>query len=700
MEAPEEIGPQGANQAAETGTESGTMSKPEKKQATGGGPGNIRWEVVAILREDYGIEGQLIPEGQIRAGNITPETGPLAEEILAKLKARGRTETEIREAESFLSRMETIPTDTPGPGIETFGQVLNQEIREALKMVIYGTSRRPPEGDITPEVELKIAEILLKMGKFSTLQEAAGWIDGLRAIAKEKEPEGKKEVEKAILRAWKAMVPPGSMEEGKINLQLREIWERPEEIKRLQEKLRRREAEIRRLKKEKAAEEEDRLGAEPADFELLRRTPFTRVDPKGFEQALQVIPPELSKKDLVFDKTQPDGSRVIKYQRQTENSRITSIYTIPEGVKGEIPVAGSFAQDVAIQAFKFAYQQRTLSPDIGPAEMLRMIGYADEEVQAGGKKYERLINAFQTLAYGTYTLEKKRRGKWSPIEIGHFYSNLKLLGGEKITVIKPTFARDAIALLAKWLSEEEGGRYLSIPQNLIEDRHLSRDQKKFCYWLAKFGGFDKPPGGKSGIAIKKILSDPEILAYSKDRLRQLRPGEIIEILAKITAAALEKKLVTRWEYIYGKDRNIKSKAVLLSLRIKLYPPPVEKKEQWEEAGPSLPWEVDPLPHNLSAVELAKTITAWAKRPQFRVSKSREDYEAQILAKIKRHGEETIERLFREEGNALKPNPFKFWERIKTLEGNKRSGRRPTAKDHRAGFFSEDRKLEEDHRGSF
>jgi len=496
-------------------------------------------------------------------------------------------------------------------------------------------------------MDLATAQVLCEYGKFKSIVEALDWMENWR---RKKKAASRREEILSLQENWEAMIPPGSFLGEEIEKRLKKAVKYPAEIKRLQKELEQTRKELEKVKREKAG----KTGI-PPNFQALKQLELFPVDPNAYDLIPWIIPDGLSKNELIYSEDLPDESRVLKYRKVYQSHRVTYTWIIPAEIKDGIPTVGRLARKVAFATYGFYFQQKTNGPEIKPAEMLSLLGVEEKQLHAGGNKYQYLVNIYRTLAYGTYELESRVRGKWKIDKVGHFFSEVDFSPGKKkINIIKPYFSPYAIETLHKFLQGQPGGRYIAYNQKLLR-APISREADKFLRQLGIYRNLRLPVTIGT---LRKLFSQPKWLGFTKSRLESLRPKKINEILLDILTTAQDEGIIDRWKFDYKGNPDSRKKAVILSWGLKIYMTRGVKRRNLREID---------TPQASETKDLVDKITTWLIRSSFKTRTSEDEVRKQVINTIEKYGSPAIDKIFRDINFWGEAHPKRFWNDVKKLK---------------------------------
>ncbi len=355
-----------------------------------------------------------------------------------------------------------------------------------------------------------------------------------------------------------------------------------------------------------------------------------------------LFPIKSSRKSSLGWVSLPSGERVISTTADFGNKTVTHRGFIPAGVsEKDLPKFGDLTEKIyrASIFFQKAQVRQTNSvtwPHVTKADLLRVLGYNEDQTTRGGKILSLIDQAYMTLAYFTFEIKDKKSGlveavdhilSWRRDTEGHgFYFKLNdahtrlilsLARGEKLG--------QAYAGIPIWLLHEDiPNAKRGIFEELISLGGLKRPYPVFVKTiLVKWAGLKEAVVNdmSSRAAISDYLTP--ILLEAKDR--GLIKDYAYDLKTTRTDNPLNYKILFGFHY---KKRQYAVDAGLLAAMIEL-------------------WDQPLLFDNKSTAE-----------------KTSEKRRAQLTAVIKKHGPGTISRIFDETKN---DGEAAFWRYLKVYE---------------------------------
>ena len=355
-----------------------------------------------------------------------------------------------------------------------------------------------------------------------------------------------------------------------------------------------------------------------------------------------LFPIKSSRKSSLGWVSLPSGERVISTTADFGNKTVTHRGFIPAGVsEKDLPKFGDLTEKIyrASIFFQKAQVRQTNSvtwPHVTKADLLRVLGYNEDQTTRGGKILSLIDQAYMTLAYFTFEIKDKKSGlveavdhilSWRRDTEGHgFYFKLNdahtrlilsLARGEKLG--------QAYAGIPIWLLHEDiPNAKRGIFEELISLGGLKRPYPVFVKTiLVKWAGLKEAVVNdmSSRAAISDYLTP--ILLEAKDR--GLIKDYAYDLKTTSTDNPLNYKILFGFHY---KKRQYAVDAGLLAAMIEL-------------------WDQPLLFDNKSTAE-----------------KTSEKRRAQLTAVIKKHGPGTISRIFDETKN---DGEAAFWRYLKVYE---------------------------------
>lgn len=298
-----------------------------------------------------------------------------------------------------------------------------------------------------------------------------------------------------------------------------------------------------------------------------------------------------------------------------------------------------------IATLGFAFKQETLSPTFTKTDKLRCLGYTEEELKKGGKIYELIERTEKLLAYLTYDIVNKRKGKEYREKIGHLYDTLEIRGKGKGALFNPTLNEKTIGEDLPHLINEgiNGISYKLYHPKLLQDRELSPGQRRLCAYLVGLRGFKTVEKTARYLLLDIIgISGKQF----KTRLKQCHDI----LINKGLGVAKKKGYLENYKVNYKDDPlNVRKWSFTLYL-------PKERKHI-EKRALSLP----------AGSNLIDQITEWNSREVFNTKKPKGEIKIQVANTVKTYRVETIERIFKSELNKNSPHPMNFWNEVKKLK---------------------------------
>lgn len=355
-----------------------------------------------------------------------------------------------------------------------------------------------------------------------------------------------------------------------------------------------------------------------------------------------LFPIKSSRKSSLGWVSLPSGERVISTTADFGNKTVTHRGFIPAGVsEKDLPKFGDLTEKIyrASIFFQKAQVRQTNSvtwPHVTKADLLRVLGYNEDQTTRGGKILSLIDQAYMTLAYFAFEIKDKKSGlveavdhilSWRRDTEGHgFYFKLNdahtrlilsLARGEKLG--------QAYAGIPIWLLHEDiPNAKRGIFEELISLGGLKRPYPVFVKTiLVKWAGLKEAVVNdmSSRAAISDYLTP--ILLEAKDR--GLIKDYAYDLKTTRTDNPLNYKILFGFHY---KKRQYAVDAGLLAAMIEL-------------------WDQPLLFDNKSTAE-----------------KTSEKRRAQLTAVIKKHGPGTISRIFDETKN---DGEAAFWRYLKVYE---------------------------------
>jgi hypothetical protein len=355
-----------------------------------------------------------------------------------------------------------------------------------------------------------------------------------------------------------------------------------------------------------------------------------------------LFPVKSSRKSDLGWVTLPTGERVVSTTADLGNKTVTHRGFIPAGIsEKDLPKFGELTEKIyrASIFFQKAQVRQTNSvtwPHVTKADLLRVLGYKEEQTTRGGKILNLIDQAYMTLAYFTFEIKDKKTGIVE--EVDHILSWRRDTEGHGFYFKLNDAHTGLILSLAR--GEKHGLAYAGIPIWLLRD-DMTDAKRGIFEELISLGGLTRP----YPVFIKTILL--KWAGLKAPVVKNMNSGaELSEYLLPILTEAQDKGLIKGYEYDLKstRDGNPLNWKILFSFNYK-------KKH----------FAVDP---DL----LAAIMERWGQPTLF---DDREDNEkmtekrrSQFTAVMKKHGPGKISRLFEEtktEGEAA------FWRYLKVYE---------------------------------
>ncbi len=296
-------------------------------------------------------------------------------------------------------------------------------------------------------------------------------------------------------------------------------------------------------------------------FQRLSRRKSFITYPKLIKDMSKLVPFRLDGKYLV-EKTETSEEIIEKYQKLYGNDLVTYIFMIPkeEYKEGKVPTFGDKARKVLLATVGFAIEEKTLHPRFRKYHILKFIN----KDKINNRDYSRLDNIFQTLAFASYDISNKKKGKEYRRSIGHIIDNVDWLGKGKNAYICVSLNRRYFSQLASQTEEKEAlSAYLDLPKDRLIKTE-PRDAANFLNWVDSLKGFREV----YPIIIKTLFT--EKLGYTKVSLEKLGGGKISAKLQCCLDVAINSGRLRDpyWKYDYGKgDKSIKN---ILNQKLRIY----------------------------------------------------------------------------------------------------------------------------------
>jgi len=310
----------------------------------------------------------------------------------------------------------------------------------------------------------------------------------------------------------------------------------------------------------KAKQEGSMLPEEVEDsFQRLLQRKEIIADPKLVKDLPVIAPYQLDKRYFV-EETETSTEIIKKYQRQFGNETDTYIFFIPkaEYKENRIPTFGGDMRKALLIACAFAKEQKSLSPMFRKQHIFRLQGKEDSKISR--QMYANLDNGWKTLAYATYEIENKKKGKEYRKRIGHIIDNVDWIGKGRGAFINPTLNRKYFSNLAASIEEETGYQFLSIPKDRVTGKR-SRDEDNFLNYIDSLKGMREI----YPIQIKTIFVVK--LGYRIETLRKIASGNISKILNKCLERAKVTGRLKHWRLDYRGNPSFRN---ILNWKIKLF----------------------------------------------------------------------------------------------------------------------------------
>ncbi|MCX6566910.1 MAG: hypothetical protein NTW38_10915 [Candidatus Aminicenantes bacterium] len=338
----------------------------------------------------------------------------------------------------------------------------------------------------------------------------------------------------------------------------------------------------------------------------------------------------------------PSGERVVSTTADFGNKTVTHRGFIPAGVsEKDLPKFGELTEKIyrASIFFQKAQVRQTNSitwPHVTKADLLRVLGYNEDQTTRGGKILGLIDQAYMTLAYFTFEIKDKKSGLVEAVD--HILSWRRDTEGHGFYFKLNDAHTRLILSLAR--GEKLGLAYAGIPIWLLHE-DIPDAKRGIFEELISLGGLKRP----YPVFIKTILV--KWAGLKEAAVNNMYSGATLsEYLLPILDDAKDRGLIKDYAYDLKstRDANPLNWKILFSFYY--------KKRQYA---------VDP---NL----LAAMMELWGQPSLFdnksTAEKTTEKRRAQLTAVIKKHGPGTISRIFDETKN---DSEAAFWRYLKVYE---------------------------------
>jgi len=338
----------------------------------------------------------------------------------------------------------------------------------------------------------------------------------------------------------------------------------------------------------------------------------------------------------------PSGERVVSTTADFGNKTVTHRGFIPAGIsEKDLPKFGELTERIyrASIFFQKAQVRQTNSvtwPHVTKADLLRVLGYNEDQTTRGGKILGLIDQAYMTLAYFTFEIKDKKTGRVE--EVDHMLSWRRDTEGHGFYFKLNDAHTRLILSLAR--GEKLGLAYAGYPIWLLHE-DMPDTKRGIFEELISLGGLRRP----YPVFLKTILV--KWAGLKESAVKNMSSGATIsEYLIPIFNEAKDKGLIKDYSYELASTRN---------------PNPLNWKILFSFYYKRRQYPVDP---DL----LAAILEAWAQPMLFdkkiSTEKTTERRRAQLTAIIKKHGPGNISRVFEEtkgQGEAA------FWRCLKVYE---------------------------------
>lgn len=417
----------------------------------------------------------------------------------------------------------------------------------------------------------------------------------------------------------------------------------------------------------------------------LKNMPFIPIDTETHEVLPLTIPDRLNQNEFISSVADPNtGDVLLSYKKEIGDIKISYLWVVPKSLvdKADIPSVGKLTRDIFISSIGFAIQQDTLSPTIKKEQQLELFGKEKKSWY-----YNKIDDAYNTLAHGTYVIEVNKKGKDYRREVGHFYNKVEWVGKGKDSHIVVHINEDFVKAAKAFIEKQKPPAFVPYPPKQLSapsDEYFSRLQD---YILNKDGLRTVYP-----ISLKTLFLS--ILKIKEKNLKHKGPTEMLNILQTRLLKAKDEGILEKWEFIPPDDNFFSSKtAASLGIR----------PEYLKEEGPKLiydkfkkakelnllitekpesdylNWKIElylhkekplkekPLPSEEQEQKLIDKIVNWHTYPIFNTQKSSAELASMLKNTIKKYGSKTIKNIFQQVANGSDPHPINFWKEISKLK---------------------------------
>lgn len=355
-----------------------------------------------------------------------------------------------------------------------------------------------------------------------------------------------------------------------------------------------------------------------------------------------LFPIKSSRKSSLGWVSLPSGERVISTTADFGNKTVTHRGFIPAGVsEKDLPKFGDLTEKIyrASIFFQKAQVRQTNSvtwPHVTKADLLRVLGYNEDQTTRGGKILSLIDQAYMTLAYFTFEIKDKKSGLVEAVD--HILSWRRDTEGHGFYFKLNDAHTRLILSLAR--GEKLGQAYAGIPIWLLHE-DIPNAKRGIFEELISLGGLKQPyPVFVKTILVKWAGLKEAVVNDMSSR------AAISDYLTPILLEAKDRGLIKDYAYDLKTTRtdNPLNYKILFGFHYK-------KRQYAVDAG-----------------LLAAMIELWDQPLLFdnksTAEKTSEKRRAQLTAVIKKHGPGTISRIFDETKN---DGEAAFWRYLKVYE---------------------------------
>lgn len=426
--------------------------------------------------------------------------------------------------------------------------------------------------------------------------------------------------------------------------ELRKRWEEAEA------RAERAEEELKRLKEKR---ERRTLQQLQFDFGEIEKRNIIPLDLEMFTYVTELIPDRLIK--LIEERQLETGGTLKRYERKVGNTSYTYEYIIPKEINPkDIPRMGELTRSTMLGLVSLVREQGSNIVDFTEGLMFESIGISGDQIKMGGHKFNDIINVLQTLVSGTYIKENKGKGKKYRKKIGHILNEMTIEGKGRGRIITVDIPQDTIHTALRFAKGDKADKkYISIPKKLalIRGSGYNHYQKRYLFYISGLSGLRNV----YGIYVENLLTKKLLISRTKLTKSMGKDG-IIRLLTSILKAGKEEGLLKNHEFDYkGKPKDP------LKWWLKQWVTPAI--EVGEEKPIQKPTQIE----NITTEDIVR----WLTDTYFKTRTPPEKVHIQVEGTKKKYGAETVNKIFKEEANALNAHPKNFWNRIKELKARRK-----------------------------